>query len=574
MHGARVVKRFQFLWTYASKWKRQIAFSIAALTFVSFTSLLYPWLVKHLVDQFSTGSAGDDTPQKLGLALIVVLITSTLLGYYQQTRMNALGILLRNDLRLALFRSLLNRPLSFYRENQVGELSAIATEEIAKVQPLFSQFLAPLYQNVLFALGSIALMLYLHWPATLFVLVVMLVPLPYVLRSSKRIPHLSAETQKSQGRAHAIFEESLVAIREIVGFLRERFELKRYSDVLRTGMKSELAGSSLRARISQAVYLLLSMVLLAVFFAGASKSLFPGWSVGGLIAFYFYAYMMTMAVITAERIYLTYQNIAGALDRLIRLLPPDEQEVQYAAVALSNPIRGKIQFENVSFAYTPGHDVLHDVSFSLEPGTWTLVTGPSGSGKSTLMNLIMGFYEPRHGRILIDDSQLDKSNVRMLRREIGFVGQDPLLLHGSFRENIAFTDANITDQQIQKAITIACLSDLIGELPDGLETVIGERGYTLSGGQKCRVAIARAILFQPAILLLDEANAMLEPDLERQLWANLIESRQGNTTLMLTHHPGNIPRIDMQLHLESGTICTMPQTRHPPKHESNLTTVR
>jgi len=205
---------------------------MAALSFVSFTSLLYPWLIKHLVDQFSTGSTGQDMPLKLGGALIAVLVISTLLGYYQQTKMNALGILLRNDLRLALYRTLLDRPLSFYRQNLVGELSAMATEEIAKVQPLFSQFLAPLFQNTLFVFGCIALMLYLNWVATLFVLFVMFLPLPYILRSSRRIPYLSSETQKYQGHAHAFFEETLVAIREIKGFMREKLELKRYGDVL------------------------------------------------------------------------------------------------------------------------------------------------------------------------------------------------------------------------------------------------------------------------------------------------------------------------------------------------------
>jgi ATP-binding cassette subfamily B protein len=551
----------------------QIAFSLAALSLVSFTSLLYPWLVKHLVDQFSTGSTGDDTPEKLGVAIIGVLITSTLLGYYQQTRMNTLGILLRNDLRLALYRSLLNQPLNFYRQNLVGELSAVATEEIAKVQPLFSQFLAPLVQNTLFVLGCIALMLYLNWLATLFVLLVMVLPLPYILRSSKRIPHLSAETREFQGHANAFFEETLVAIREIKGFMREKLELKRYSDVLANGTKSELAASSLRVRISQAVYLLLSMVLLTVFYAGASKNLFPDWTVGGLIAFYFYAYMMTMAIIAVERIYLTYQNIAGALDRLMSLLPPFEQEVSDTAVALPSPIRGKIQFENVNFAYTSDRTVLRDVSFELEPGLWTLVTGPSGSGKSTLLNLMMGFYEPQHGRILIDGIQLNKNTVRTLRRVIGFVGQDPLLLHGSLRENIAFTEASITDQQMQKTLKIACLSDLVRELPDGLETTVGERGYTLSGGQKCRVAIARAIICEPAILLLDEANAMLEPDLERQLWDNLMESRKDKTTIILTHHPANIPRVDMQLHLADGTVRALAKTGGSRDLQSDLTTV-
>ncbi len=546
------MNRLHFLWTYASKWKAQIILSMAALTFVSFTSLLYPWLVKHLVDQFTNGS-GDGTTQGLAWILVAVLITSTLLGYYQQTRMNALGILLRNDLRLALYRSLLSQSLGFFSKNRVGELSAVAAEEIAKVQPLFSSFLAPLYQNGLFVLGCIALMLYLNWLATLFVLVVMILPLPYILHLSKRIPLLSVGTQKAHGRAHAFFEETLVAIREIKGFLREQLELQRYNTVLENSMQSELAGSSLRVKTSQTVYLLLSLVLLTVFYAGASKSLFPDWSIGGLIAFYFYAYMMTMAVISVERIYLTYQNIAGALDRLMTLVPVTEQQPP-SPVSLPKPIRGRIEFHNVSFGYTLDHPVLQNVSFVIEPGVWTLVTGPSGSGKSTVMNLIMGFYEALSGQILIDGIEVNRNTTNMLRRAMGFVGQDPLLLHGTLRENIAFTEAGATDEHLQDSLRIACLSDLVNELPQGLHTIVGERGYTLSGGQKVRIAIARAIVFDPPILILDEANAMLESDLEQQLWSNLLECRRNKTTLILTHHSGNIPRIDQLLQLEGGMI--------------------
>jgi ATP-binding cassette, subfamily B, bacterial len=552
------MKRLRFLWTYASKWKIQILLSMAALTFVSFTSLLYPWLVKHLVDQFSSGATGDGTARTLAGALVAVLIVSTVLGHYQQTRMNALGILLRNDLRLALYRSLLSQPIGFYKENRVGELSAVAAEEVAKVQPLFSNFLSPLYQNTLFVLGCISLMLYLNLFATLFVLLVMILPLPYILHASRRIPFLSAETQKSHGHAHAFFEEALVAIREVKGFLRERIELRRYSGVLENGMKSELAGSSLRVKISQAVYFLLSMVLLAVFYAGASKTLFPGWSIGGLIAFYFYAYMMTMSVISVERIYLTYQNIAGALDRLMTLLPPIEQQQDTLPTPLPQPILGKIEFHNVDFGYTVDHPVLQNVSFVIEPGTWALVTGPSGSGKSTVMSLIMGFYETQHGRILIDGIEVNTTSTNALRRTIGFVGQDPLLLHGTLQENIAFAEASVTNEQVQEALRIACLLDLVRELPNGLQTIVGERGFTLSGGQKVRVAIARAIVFDPPILILDEANAMLESGLERQLWANLLECRKDKTTLILTHHAENIPRVDQQLRLEEGTIrCTV-----------------
>lgn len=559
------MERIQFLWRYASRWKAQLALSLAAVTVVSATSLLYPWLVKQLVDEFSAASGNDHSTQWLALALVVLLVVSTLLGYYHQTRMNTLGIRLRNNIRSDLYRTLLAQPLTFHREQQVGQLSSIATEEIAKVQPLFTHFLVPLFQNAMFVVGCIGLMLYLNWLATLFVLLVMVLPLPYIIRSSKRIPRLASAAQESQGRAHALFEESLVAIREIKGFVRESLQLTRYTEMMQTGMTSEQEGSAIRVRIGQTVYFLLSSVLLVVFYAGASRTLFPSWSIGGLIAFYFYAYMMTMAVIAVERIHLTYQTIAGAIDRIMQYLPlPRDITADSDPPSFPTP-SGRVEFNHVSFGYSDNARIFSEVSFAIDDGAWVLVTGASGSGKSTIMNLLLGFYEPQLGTILVGGQTMGIRTASYARRAIGFVGQDPLLIHGTLRENIAFRGTPLPDEQILKAVRIACLEDLLQDLPDGLDTIVGERGFTLSGGQKCRIAIARAIVDDPVILLLDEANAMLESDLEKQLWANLLETRQSRTTIILTHHPLNLPRVDMHLHVSDGHVHSMPLQATRPR---------
>jgi ABC-type multidrug transport system fused ATPase/permease subunit len=547
------VTRLRFLWRYASHWRWQIVLCLLALTFVTFTSLLYPWLIKHLIDGFQSDTPTGWNPSLLAGILVVVLIISALLGYYQQTRLNRIGLELRNALRRDFFSMLLDRPLGFYRENQVGELSALAAEEIAKVQPLFSHFVGPLFQNALFVAGALGMMVSLNWGATLLVLAVMTIPLPFVLRASRRIPRYSAEAQRHQGHAHALFEEALVAIREVKAFTREAFELRRYAQVLEDGTASEMAGSSLRVKSSQTVYLLLSLVLLAVFFAGASRTLFPGWSIGGLIAFYFYAYMMTMSVIAVERIYLTYRTVAGALDRIMTLLSHSEVKQRATETTVYSRIVGSVKCENVVFGYSEKTPVLNGISLSITAGEWVLITGPSGSGKSTLLNLLMGFYNPAAGRILIDGVEVTDQSARSLRHAIGYVGQDPLLIQGSLRDNIAF-GGELPDDQLRVALETACLEDVLKALPDGFDSFIGERGYTLSGGQKARVAIARALALDPAILLLDEANVMIEPALENTFWSRLLSQRLHKTTIILTHHPGNIPRVDQHFRLLQGSL--------------------
>jgi ABC-type bacteriocin/lantibiotic exporter with double-glycine peptidase domain len=201
-------------------------------------------------------------------------------------------------------------------------------------------------------------------------------------------------------------------------------------------------------------------------------------------------------------------------------------------------------------------NVLEDASFSVDHGEWQIITGPSGGGKSTLANLIMGFYRADSGSIRVSGVPIERWDKKSLRSQIGYVGQDPVLFHGTLRDNITFACSGGPSDGLSRAIEQSCLDDLVDSLPDGLDTLIGERGYTLSGGQKSRVAIARAIILDPPLLILDEANAMLESELEIRLWNNLAGIRGSKTTIIISHHCENIPRREHALELRDGRISS------------------
>ena len=505
------------------------------------------------MDQFVSPTTSRTDVTLLVGALVVTVVCATFFGYQQQVTMHALGLDLRNAIRVALYRTLLNRPLSFHRDAKVGELSALASEELAKVQPLFSGFVAPLFQNSLFVIGCLVLMGLLNWPATLLVLGVMAIPLPYVILRGKKLPSFAARSQQAETQANAFFEESLVAVREIKAFLRESAEVLRYGAVLGEAARVELQSARIRVATSQAIYFLLSTVILAIFFAASHKLLFPGWTAGGIVAFYAYAYMMTLAAITAGRILLTYQGIAGALDRIMTLMEAEPATVAIPEVPAAMNGDATLRFREVTFGYSD-RDVLNSVSFTIPSGAWTLVTGPSGSGKSTVASLIMGFYEPRRGKIFLGGTEITTTTIPPVRRRIGYVGQDPFLMHGTLRENIAFSEGPVDEERMHEVLAVTCLDEMVRDLPHGLETVIGERGYTLSGGQKARVAIARALLHRPEILILDEANAMLEPELEVRLWERLRAERGNQTTIIFTHHTERVPAVALELVLHNGTV--------------------
>lgn len=548
--------RLRFLWRYARPWKYRILLSLLGLTFVSLASLLYPWLLKLMVDQFSGRTSPAISLDALCALLLVVFLLSTVAGYYQQVEMRTLGYRLRNSMRMALYAALLSSPMSFHRQTRVGEITSRATEDIGRMQILFSSLLSPAFQNTLFLSGCLAMMAWLNATATLMVVGLVVLPIPFVWVASRKIRTLTARGQAHHAHANAFLEESLVAMREIKAFAREKLEFRRYADSLDRALGTEIAASNLHVKINQVIYMLFSGALLAIFYTGTRRTFFPHWTLGDIIAFYFYSYTMTTAVLSVGRVYLTYQEISGSLGRVMDLLEEPGESPSEGLV--SRPMAGKVAFRNVAFAYETERPVLTNVTLTVNPGEWQLITGASGSGKSTLAGMLMGFCRPGHGTVTVDDIPLPFWQPGSLRRQIGYVGQDPLLIHGTLRENILFLDVPATEQQLARAIDLSCLGDLVSSLPGGLDTIVGERGYTLSAGQKTRVAIARAILHDPPVLILDEANAALEEDLERQLWMNLAAARAERTTIIFSHHSEHIPAIYNMARLDNGVLHFLP----------------
>ncbi len=540
---------FRFLWKSMNGRKIRLFLALAGLTFVTLASLVYPWLLKLMVDRFSGRGPSGVSVDALCLVLLAVFTASSIIGYFQQKEMRLLGSRLRNTVRISLYESLLSRPMEFHRASRVGELSSRATEDIGKLQVAFSGILSPLFQNALFVAGCLVLMAVLNWVATLLVIALVALPVPLLYALSRRIRRLSAGSRADHAAANAYLSETLVAIREIKAFVREKLEVARYGRLLDRALATEVQLTKLQGKADQAIYLLFSAALLGIFYAGTRQTFLPAWSIGDVIAFYFYSYTMTMAVLSIGRTYLVYQEFSGSLGRVRELFVPEQPTGTH-----SGPVAGGVEFRSVAFSYDHLRPVLTNVSLSLKPGRWLLVTGTSGSGKSTMASLLPRFIRPDAGSIFVDGVELGSWNIVTLRRQIGSVGQDPMLLSVTLRENILFADLHATEEQLARALRVSCLDDLVEALPNGLETPVGERGYTLSSGQKARVAIARAIVHNPPILILDEANSALEVDLERRLWANLAEDRGGQTTIIFSHHTENLPGICMTARLCEGTL--------------------
>ena len=542
------MERFRFLWKYISPIKSKLALSIVALAFVSLTSLIFPWLLKLMIDRFAKPQEPGPGVSLLAFILALVFVLSTVLGYYTYVKMQEMGITLRNTLRTALFENLLYRPMSFYKSQKVGELSARATEDLGKLQPFFAGLVTTFFQNVLFICGCIILMLLINVTATLLAFVIILLPLPFFFIYSKKIRRLSSESQQEHAFANALFEESLVGIRDVKSLVIEGLRLNTYTSRLERAKGKELSSSRFHSGVTQTIYFILSILLLVVFYTGTINT-GSSWSLGGAIAFYFYAYTLTMAFLSLGRSYLNYQGTMGAVDRIASLLKEEDFEIKVTAGQRVKEIQGGIEFRDVHFGYDNVTPVFSGFSFCAEAGTWIVITGPSGSGKSTIANLILDFYEPQKGSILLDGNPISSFEKAILRGNIGFTGQDPILFTGTIRENILIAHPEISAQRLKKVIELCCLDEFISGLPEGLDTLIGERGITVSGGQRSRIAIARSVINDPPVLILDEANSMLEQELEQKLWDNLYKERANKTTIILSHHIENIPKIFSHIEL-------------------------
>jgi ABC-type multidrug transport system fused ATPase/permease subunit len=535
--------QFKFLKKHASKNRKKLVIALTCLGFVSVSNLVYPWLFKILIDHLvgDNSKADELNIPFLTVLLSVVMILSTIFGYYTNILMQELGYRLRNDVRNEFFKSLLYKPLSFFKNEQVGGLTSRATEDIGKLQGLFTGLVAPVFQNVLFITGCLLLMLQLNPPATGIVTAIILSAIPVIYFFSKKVKVYSAESQREHASANAIMDETLTGIRDVKAFVLETLRLKKYSLKSEAAFEREMHSTRYQAKTTQSVFVIVSLLLLLIFYFGVSG--ISSWSPGSAAAFYFYAYSLTMAFLTLGKAYGQYNSITGANQRITELIGDEVGNMRSRVIINGVIFEGKIEFRNVSFGYSEEKQVLKNISFTVNKGEWYLITGPSGSGKSTIANLLLGFYEPESGSVLLDDIGLNEIDKGALRSNIGYVGQEAVLFEGTIRENILISGTQPEKEVLEEILKTSMADGFINELPRGLDTNIAERGVTLSAGQRSRIAVARALVIDPAILILDEANSMLDEELETELWKNLYEHRKNRTTIIFSHHTEAIPKV-------------------------------
>jgi subfamily B ATP-binding cassette protein MsbA len=548
-----------------------LAVAFVAIMAESATDLLEPWPLKVVfdyvfADKQMPGWLASLIGDTLGLtskyavlnfaALAVVLIAavSAVSTYAEKYLTTSVGQRVMHDLRHTLYNHIQRLSLAFFERQKTGDLIIRMTSDIDAVQDFVSSALLGILVNVLTLLGMLGVMFYLDWRFTFISLAVAPALFILVYSFTRRIKNNARLVKKKEGEIASVVQESLSAVRLIKAFAREEFESRRLDEKSLESVETALLARSVKAKLTPLVEVTVALGTCLVLWYGARLVLAGQISPGALIVFILYLGKMYKPMRDLSKMTDTISKASVGFERIREVLATESNVRDLPGARRAPRFRGRIQFEHVHFAYNKDQSVLHDVSLTVEPGEFIALVGPTGSGKSTLISLIPRFYDPTQGRVGIDGVDIRSFTLRSLRDQVSYVLQETYLFRATVWENIAYGKPGASRAEIIRAARLANAHEFIARLPEGYDTVIGERGETLSGGQRQRITIARAVIRDTPILLLDEPSSGLDAESEELVFEALGRLMEGKTSVVIAHRLATVMRARRIYAVEDGRI--------------------
>jgi ATP-binding cassette subfamily B protein len=553
----RTLAPLRMVYREAAKYPREIGLALAALIVTSAATLAIPWRFKVIIDRAFGGDAGpDEIASAFQYLLMIVLILGlgTALRFYF---VSWIGERVVADIRLKVQQNLLRQAPSFYEENSPKEISSRMTSDTSVIETVVGTTVSIALRNTLTAIGGILLLLYLAPTLTLGLLIGIPLVLAPIVYFGRRIRAVSRTNQDRVADVGAYVSEVLSAMKIVQSFGQEAREGERFSAVVERTFDSAKRRILLRAVMTSVVIVLIFGGITLVMWRGAIAVSEGAISGGTIFAFVLTGGLVAGAFASLTEVYGDLLRGAGAASRLAELLDaqpgiaaPERPE------RLPEPPRGSLSFRNVSFRYParPDTPALTDFSLEIEPGETVAIVGPSGAGKSTIFQLVERFYDPQGGTIRLDGVPLTSADPTDIRARIALVPQDRVLFSANARDNLRYGQWDASDEGIWEAARAANAEGFLRELPQGLDTYLGEGGTQLSGGQQQRVAIARALLRDAPILLLDEATSALDAESEQLVQQALDALMRERTTLVIAHRLATVRKADRIVVLDRGVI--------------------
>lgn len=539
--------------SYIKPYMHRLIFAMFCTIMAAAGNLYIPWIIKDMIDEVLADKNGTML-NWIAASIIAIFVVRGLFWYGQNYLMSYVGQSVIIDIRAAVFKKLQRLSVSFYDKNKTGTIMSYVTNDVNALQSAMVENTIEMITEGFILIGSVVAMIYLDWRLTLFTVCTFPVALWFMEFFGKKIRKTGGRIQECTADITSVLQESVASARVIKSFVREDYEVDRFDVENRANFRANMKNAQLMATLTPVVELVAAIGVTMIIWYGGNNVINGTITAGSLVAFLTYAVNISNPIKRLTRVIGNIQKALAAAQRVFMIIDMPEEIAESRDAKQLPEVSGKVEFQNVSFAYDDKGNVITDLSFSVKPGEVIAIVGPSGAGKSTIANLLPRFYDVNKGDIKIDGHSVREVTLDSLREQVGIVPQETMLFNGSVYNNILYGRLDATKEEIEAAAKAANAHDFIMQLTDGYETKLGDRGVNLSGGQRQRIAIARAILKNPRILILDEATSALDTESERVVQEALDRLMVGRTSFVIAHRLSTVKNADKILVLEKGNL--------------------
>jgi len=550
---------------FAKPYRWFLVLATLSMIMVTAMNMVGPWMVRTLIRTITDGVGSLDTSflvdvQWLALLAVTIFFLRSMFQFGTDYISHYAAWNILKEIRQFLYDHMQKLSLRFYQDKQTGDLMSRVIDDTRNFEQLLAHAIPTIVVNALMIVGVSAILFVLNAELALYTLIPIPLLIYMVIKFGKISRPLFRQAQDRIGELNAILQDNFSGMKEIKAFTKEKYESSRMGNRIAAQTRSILDALRLSNAFSPSIEFVSSLGTVIVIFIGGRLALLNQLPLEDLVAFLLYLASFYQPITALGRINEGLQQALASAERVLDIIN-EESEIEdlHDAVEIDN-VKGKIEFRNINFHYIEGIPVLRNISFMVNPGETVALVGPTGVGKTTIANLIPRFYDPQEGEILVDGVNIKRMLQTSLRRHISIVSQDVFLFNGTVRENILYGKQDATDDEVINASKMANAHEFILELSDGYETRVGERGVKLSGGQKQRISIARAILRDTPILVLDEATSAVDTHTETLIQEALAKLKKNRTTVVIAHRLSTIQEADKIVVMQEGEIFE--QGRH------------
>ena len=547
------MKEFLKILKYARPYTKSLIFAFLCLALTSLINLVLPLIVRNMINAVIV-LKDSEVLDGLAWDLIIIIGLQAVFAVTHNYIFGFVGHRMTTDFRVEFFSHIQSLSLRFFQERRVGEILSRMSNDISVIENALVTIPVALLRQSITLLGAMTIILYLNWKLTGLILLILPPLMIFARVFGRRLKMFSAKLQDELAQAVVVLEEVISSIKIVKSFTREPYERDRFQEKIETAFKRAVDKLKVSSFFGPFILGLTFLVSASLIWYGGYQVMQGATTPGELAAFFLYALIIAGPIGTFIRLYTQVQEASGSIHRVYEILDtqpliqnPDNP------IAIGN-LEGRIQFDNVTFGYRENAEVIHDVSLDILPGQTAALVGPSGAGKSTLIKLLFRFFDPSTGTIRLDGHDIRTLDRKSFLSQIALVPQETLLFGGTVKENILYGKLDATDTELKEAAQKANAHEFIVGMEKGYNTVVGEKGAKLSGGERQRISIARAILKDPKILVLDEATSSLDNRSESLIQEALETLMAHRTTFIVAHRLSTIHKADQIIVLDKGRI--------------------